>query len=64
MKGTAKVSITWDEELVDRGNNFYVRLKPQITYRLAGADAMAKYAAQTILDRITKGVKGKNIRKK
>lgn len=64
MKGTMHVSITWEEELVDKGSNFYVRLKPKITYRLTGADDMAKSVARRTLDDIVKGVKSKNIRKK
>jgi len=64
MKGNIKVSITWDEELVDKGSNFYVRLKPNITYSLHNTDAMAKSIANTALDSIIKGVKSKNIRKK
>ena len=65
MKGTVKVSITWEEELVDNDkSNFYVRLKPKLTYRLFGANDMAKSLARTALDQIVKGVKSKNIRKK
>lgn len=64
MKGTVKVSITWDEELVDKGANFYIRLRPKMTYRLFNTDEMGKHVAKTALDEIVKGVKSKNIRKK
>lgn len=59
----AQVKITWREELVEDGANFYIKLSPDVEYQLVDIESTKTAVADKLLQKLKRAAKNAKVNK-
>lgn len=59
----AEVKITWREELVESERNFYIKLSPDVEYKLVDIESTKQAVADKLLKKLQQAAKSTKVNK-